>query len=174
MATPRIWFYHDGRHPHIYRYEPPMRREEYAACIDELAGTPVEAVSFCLGEGRTVLQVHDYKRTERVDPDGDISGMRYHRQPIFITHPVTEKKALYVNRLMSARIQGLERAESDEVLEQLFEISEAPDLFYEHEWKLGDLLMWDNRCSMHARAVFPKEERRLLRRCTVKGETMAA
>jgi len=57
MATPRIWFYHDGRHPHIYRYEPPMRREEYAACIDELAGTPVEAVSFCLGEGRTVL--HD-------------------------------------------------------------------------------------------------------------------
>ena len=40
MATPRIWFYHDGRHPHIYRYEPPMRREEYAACIDELAGTP--------------------------------------------------------------------------------------------------------------------------------------
>jgi hypothetical protein len=54
---PRIWFYHDGRHPHIYRYEPPMRREEYVACIDELAGTPVEAVSFCLGEGRTVL--HD-------------------------------------------------------------------------------------------------------------------
>ena len=57
MTAPRIWFYHDGRHPHIYRYEPPMRREEYVACIDELAGTPVEAVSFCLGEGRTML--HD-------------------------------------------------------------------------------------------------------------------
>ena len=57
MAAPRIWFYHDGRHPHIYRYEPPMAREEYVACIDELAGTPVEAISFCLGEGRTVL--HD-------------------------------------------------------------------------------------------------------------------
>ena len=59
MATPRIWFYHDGRHPHIYRYEPPMRREEYVACIDEFAGTPVEAISFCLGEGRTML--HDTK-----------------------------------------------------------------------------------------------------------------
>jgi len=59
MATPRIWFYHDGRHPHIYRYEPPMCREEYMACIDEFAGTPVEAVSFCLGEGRTML--HDTK-----------------------------------------------------------------------------------------------------------------
>jgi hypothetical protein len=55
MTTPRIWFYHDGRHPHIYRYEPPMYREQFAACIDELAGTPVEAVSFCLGEGRTML-----------------------------------------------------------------------------------------------------------------------
>ena len=62
MTTPRIWFYHDGRHPHIYRYEPPMSREEYVACIDEFAGTPVEAVSFCLGEGRTVL--HDTKAGE--------------------------------------------------------------------------------------------------------------
>ena len=125
-------------------------------------------------EGRTVLQIHDYKRTERIDPDGDISGMRHHHQPIFITHPVTKKKALYVNRLMSAKIDGLDRAESDGILEQLFEISEASDLFYEHEWKVGDLLMWDNRCSIHARTLFPKDEHRLLRRCTVKGEAMAA
>ena len=55
-------FYHDGRHPHIYRYEPPMQKEEYAACIDELAGTPIEAVMFCLGEGRTML--HDTKAGE--------------------------------------------------------------------------------------------------------------
>lgn len=59
MPKPRIMFYHDGRHPHIYRYEPPMQKEEYQACIDELVGTPVEAVMFCLGEGRTVL--HDTK-----------------------------------------------------------------------------------------------------------------
>ena len=57
MAKPQIMFYHDGRHPHIYRYEPPMTKAEYQACIDELVGTPVEAVMFCLGEGRTVL--HD-------------------------------------------------------------------------------------------------------------------
>ena len=59
MLKPRIMFYHDGRHPHIYRYEPPMQKEEYQACIDELVGTPIEAVMFCLGEGRTVL--HDTK-----------------------------------------------------------------------------------------------------------------
>jgi len=56
---PSIFFYHDGRHPLIYMYEPPMQKEEYEAAIDELAGTPVEAILFALGDGRTVL--HDTK-----------------------------------------------------------------------------------------------------------------
>jgi hypothetical protein len=50
-------FYHDGRHPLIYMYEPPMQKEEYEAAVNELVGTPVEAIMFCLGDGRTVL--HD-------------------------------------------------------------------------------------------------------------------
>lgn len=55
MPNPRIMFYHDGRHPLIYMYEPPMQKEEYEAAVDELVGTPVEALMFCLGDGRTVL-----------------------------------------------------------------------------------------------------------------------
>ena len=43
-ARRRIWFYHDGRHPHIYRYEPPMRREEYVACIDELGRSSLRGI----------------------------------------------------------------------------------------------------------------------------------
>lgn len=54
---PRFMFYHDGRHPLIYMYEPPMQKEEYEAGVDELVGTPIEAIMFCLGDGRTVL--HD-------------------------------------------------------------------------------------------------------------------
>lgn len=57
MPKPKIIFYHDGRHPLIYMYEPPMRKEEYEAAVDELVGTPIEAIAFCLGDGRTVL--HD-------------------------------------------------------------------------------------------------------------------
>ena len=57
MSTPKIMFYHDGRHPLIYMYEPPMQPEEYEQGVDELLGTPVEAIMFCLGDGRTVL--HD-------------------------------------------------------------------------------------------------------------------
>ena len=55
MALPPILYYHDGRHSHIYRYEPPMSKSEYQACIDEVVGTSIGAVMFCLGEGRTVL-----------------------------------------------------------------------------------------------------------------------
>ena len=62
MDKPAIFYYHDGRHPHIYRYEPPMYEEEYLAMVDELAGTPVEAIAFCLGEGRTML--HDTRAGE--------------------------------------------------------------------------------------------------------------
>ena len=57
--NPRVMFYHDGRHPLIYMYEPPMQKEEYEHAVDELIGTPVEAIMFCLGDGRTVL--HDTK-----------------------------------------------------------------------------------------------------------------
>ncbi len=58
-SQPRMLFYHDGRHPLIYMYEPPIEKEQYEAAVDELAGTPVEAIMFCLGDGRTVL--HDTK-----------------------------------------------------------------------------------------------------------------
>ena len=62
MPKPRIVFYTDGRHAHIYRYEPPTCKDEYLALIDELVGTSIEAVMLCLGEGRTML--HDTKAGE--------------------------------------------------------------------------------------------------------------
>jgi taurine dioxygenase len=124
-------------------------------------------------EGKKVLQVHDYKRRERLDLDQiDLNSVRHHEQPIFITHPATGRKALYISRLMSARIIGLSREESEAALEQLFEISEDPAIVYEHEWKLGDLVIWDNWCSIHARKDFPRDEPRLMRRLTIEGQAM--
>lgn len=124
-------------------------------------------------EGKKVLQMHDYKRRERIDVDtADLSRIRHHEQPLFITHPATGRKALYVSRLMSARIEGFSRAESEEILEQLFDISEDPSIVYQHHWALGDLVIWDNWCSIHARADFPREEPRLMRRLTIEGQAM--
>ena len=124
-------------------------------------------------EGRRILQVHDYKRRERLDLDRiDLNSVRHQSQPIFITHPATGRRALYVSRLMSARIEGLAREESDAALEELFAISEDPAIVYEHQWKLGDLVIWDNWCSIHARKDFPREEPRLMRRLTIEGQAM--
>lgn len=125
-------------------------------------------------EGRCVLQMHDYKRRERLDVDtADLSKIRHNWQPLFITHPATGRKALYVSRLMSAKIEGLSREESEAALEQLFDISEDPAIVYEHKWALGDMVIWDNWCSIHARKDFPREEPRLMRRLTIEGQAMA-
>src|SRR5688572_14202 len=124
-------------------------------------------------EGRKVLQVHDYKRRERLELDKiDLNAVRHHWQPIFITHPATGRKSLYISRLMSAKIEGLSKEESEDALEQLFEISEDPAIVYEHAWKLGDLVIWDNWCSIHARKDFPRDEPRLMRRLTIEGQAM--
>ena len=62
---PTMMFYHDGRHPLIYMYEPPMQKEEYETAVDELLGTPIEAIMFTMGDGRTVL--HDTRVGELWD-----------------------------------------------------------------------------------------------------------
>lgn len=120
-------------------------------------------------EGRKALQVHDYKRTERPGADLDLAQVANHAHPVFVTHPETGKKAIYVNRLMTARIEGVERAESDTLLEELFRTAEDPSIVYEHVWRPGDLVIWDNRCITHARTDFPENERRLLHRTTLIG-----
>ena len=57
--------------------------------------------------------------------------------------------------------------------EQLFDISEDPAIVYEHKWALGDMVIWDNWCSIHARKDFPREEPRLMRRLTIEGQTLS-
>ena len=90
--------------------------------------------------------------------------------PVVRTHPATGRKALYVNRLMTVRIEGLPEPESDELLARLFDHQERREFVYEHVWRSGDLLMWDNRCTLHARTDFSPNERRLMRRVTILGE----
>ena len=121
-------------------------------------------------EGRKVLQIHDYKRRERIDIyNSDISGMLQYEQPIFVTHPVTKRKELYISRLMSAKIEGLAPEENEAILNQLFDFSEDPSVVFEHEWAKGDLVMWDNYASIHMRRDFPRDEPRLMRRLTLNG-----
>jgi len=123
---------------------------------------------------RRVLQAYNRSTVIRVNPEDGLDGIAHQWQPIFVKHPETGRTALYVSHLISQQIEGMDRAESEETLQKLVAIAEDPTLVYEHVWRDGDLVMWDNRCSTHARTDFPPEETRLMRRCTLDGAPMIA
>jgi taurine dioxygenase len=89
--------------------------------------------------------------------------------PLFTVHEETGRPVLFANRLLTECIVGLPAAESDALLEALFDHAERRNGIYEHVWRPGDFVIWDNRCVNHARTDFPAGERRLLRRTTVQG-----
>jgi taurine dioxygenase len=119
-------------------------------------------------EGRRAFHHYNYGATQRGGVGG-VGATSEASHPVFRTHDETGRKAVYVNRLMTRRIEGLPEAESDALLEALFDHSEKPEFVYRHQWKVGDLLIWDNRCSTHARDDFPSDQRRLMLRTTVEG-----
>ena len=174
-----FWFHIDSgytarpyRYTFLYALELPSRGGNTMFSNMYKAYDAVPAALKAKLRGRKALHIHEYKRSEKADISGDISGIPHCYHPVFITHPDTGRKSLFVDRLMTARIEGLDQAESNVVLQQLYEIGERREFIYEHVWRPGDFLMWDNRCTIHARTDFPKEERRLLRRCTVEGEPL--
>jgi taurine dioxygenase len=119
--------------------------------------------------GRRALNAYEKDTTVRTTSYEGAGSSYWH--PVVRTHPATGRKALYVNRLMTHEIEGLPREESDAILQHLFDHQEQPQFVYGHVWRPGDLLMWDNRCTLHARTDFSADERRLLRRVTIMGET---
>lgn len=125
-------------------------------------------------EGRKVLQAYSYGQVleDRVDPDCDLSKVLHHWQPLFVTLPESGRKGAYVSRLMSILIEGMDTQESREILDLICDIVEAPENIYEHVWRVGDLVVWDNFGCVHARTDWPDEQPRSLRRCTVDGEAL--
>ena len=123
-------------------------------------------------EGRKALHLYDYDRiSERNTAEGAGALLENYAHPVAITHPRSGRKALYVNRLMTAEIQGVPHEDSENILSLMFDIAERPEHVYEHIWTAGDLLLWDNFCSSHARTNFSNGEVRLLRRCQVEAES---
>ncbi len=91
-------------------------------------------------------------------------------QPVVLSHPDTGRKALYVNPLHTVEIVGMDRQESDALLGFLFEHATAPDFIYHHHWQVNQLVVWDQRCTMHrAEANYPLEQRRRLMRTKIRG-----
>jgi taurine dioxygenase len=123
-------------------------------------------------DGRKALNAYLYDSTTRAVNGSkvDFTAHPHYVQPIVRTHPATKRKALYVNRLMTFTVEGMEDEDGNALLNSLFDHMERDQFIYAHHWRVGDLVLWDNRCTLHARTDFSDKERRMLRRYVVMGD----
>ena len=112
-------------------------------------------------DGRQALNTYEYGATSAgVKKIGADAPTAIH--PVVRTIPETGRKSLFVSRLMTDKIIGLPENESRELLDLISDHCEQPQFIYQHRWQVGDILMWDNRCSTHARMDFDSSQRRLM------------
>jgi taurine dioxygenase len=90
--------------------------------------------------------------------------------PAVCVHPMTGEPALYLGRRRNSYVEGLPRTESDALLDELWNFIDAPQFTYEHHWRVGDLVVWDNRSTMHRRDPFDNASRRVMHRTQIKGK----
>jgi taurine dioxygenase len=93
----------------------------------------------------------------------------YH--PLVCTHPETGRRGLYLGRRRNAYIAGLPLAESESLLDELWSLATRDQFTWHNEWRVGDVVLWDNRCTMHRRDSFDPAARRVMHRTQIKGET---
>ena len=115
------------------------------------------------GGGRTL----DYVKAQGTF---DIQKLPGAWHPIVRTHPETERKTLYLGRRQNTCVEGLSLAESEALLEKLWKhVRRLGRRTYQHEWQVGDVVLWDNRCVMHRRDSFPGSCRRIMHRTQIEG-----
>jgi taurine dioxygenase len=109
--------------------------------------------------------------TQAVD-DPRASPGTYH--PLVCSHPETGRAALYLGRRRNAYIEGLSLAESEALLDELWSYAARAELTWENIWSVGDVVLWDNRCTMHRRDAFDPGTRRILYRTQIRGTARPA
>jgi taurine dioxygenase len=124
-------------------------------------------------------------RSRRIKHDGTYNSGGYVRQgvtpsddplqapgafhPAICQHPVTGVPTLYLGRRRNSCVEGLDRAQSEALLDALWAHIDQPRFAYTHKWRVGDLVMWDNRTTMHRRDPFDPNARRVMHRTQIKG-----
>jgi taurine dioxygenase len=164
---------------------PPKASMLYALEIPPTGGN----TSFCTMYGiyeALPQQLKDRIAGLRIKHDGTYNSGGYVRQgvtptddprqspgavhPLVCTHPANGRRMLYLGRRRNAYLVGLELAESEALLNELWSIVDRREFSWEHVWRVGDLVLWDNRCTMHRRDAFDPDSRRIMHRTQVKGD----
>jgi len=96
-------------------------------------------------------------------------------QPLVRTHPVDKSKVLYFNQIKIENILGMTPEESHDLLDELLEMALRPEFIYAHQWRMGDMLIWDNRSVFHKAGhkkgeSYAEDEHRTLWRITIRGD----
>jgi len=179
LGDGEMWFHTDKcyvKKPHrasfLYAVEIPSEggHTKFASLYNGYERLPEELKKKLVG--RKVLQMYDYTKTEPGDLNQPLEDLLHYWQPVFVTNPDTTRKAVYISRLMSRRIEGYSDDESQAIIDAVSDVVEAPDNIYEHVWTPGDIIIWDNLSCLHARTEWPRDQRRTLRRVTIKGEAL--
>jgi len=156
----------------------------YAIAVPDVGGDTVFA-NLCAAYAALpddLRAIVDHSRARHVfsydstsaDQVSGAANQREFIQPMVVALPESGRPALYVNRLMTIEIMGLEPTLSRQALDRLIAHEEQRQFLYVHQWRKGDLVIWDNLCTMHARTDFDGTQDRHLRRFTIAGGPLTA
>ena len=168
-----------------YVDDPPIASALYAVEVPPAAGD----TSFCSMYGawdRLSIDVRRRLEGLRLKHDATYNSGGYVRQgvvetddprtapgvwhPLVRVHPETGRSALFLGRRRNAYIDGFTPRESDELLDMLWAVTTDSAYVWRHRWNEGDLVLWDNRCTMHRRDSFEASSRRVMYRTQIKGD----
>lgn len=124
-------------------------------------------------EGRKAR--HDFEMLSRIaaarkPTDEERAAMPAVWQPMVRRHPVTGRKSLFISPIYNDAVEDLESDAATALIEELTAFAEQDQFVYRHTWETDDLLLWDNRCTMHLVTPHDPMERRVMHRTTIVGD----
>src|SRR6266851_1643959 len=126
----------------------------------------------CLIEGRRavfsyVKRLAGYQGVDRVISEEAKRKTPPVLHPLVHPHPVTGRKALYLDSTTTVGIEGMDEVSGAALLDEIYAFATRPEFVYRHHWRVGDVVMWDNGLTMHRREPFDPAARRLMKRTTI-------
>jgi taurine dioxygenase len=168
-----------------YLADPPMASMLYALEIPATGGNTEFINMYAVYEALPAVLKRDIAGL-RIKHDGTYNSGGYVRQgvtptddprkspgvfhPLVCTHPESGRRMLYLGRRRNAYIEGFALTESETLLDALWAYTERAQFAWHTVWQVGDLVLWDNRCTMHRRDPFDPAARRVMHRTQIKGQ----
>lgn len=131
---------------------------ELKTAVDGAVGT----FSFAARVGHSPAKDDNHDRAKRIAESPDV------KHPLVNVDPVSGRKALYIDPNTVTGIDGLPKDEADDLLDRLLAHAIRPENVYDHDWRPGDLVLWDNAVVLHKREGFPNEANRFVKRMILR------